>query len=335
MWNWDKPELVYEKRGITAKSYKSTGGEIDRSFNIGVFFGSYESRCLESSKILKNNSIENSILFLFEEKKEHPLRIKNDESLKQQLIACSKENPNLLDNNKIQEVEENIRKILKHIPSECFNNGSNWFIDISGCPKPYYLGILAFLRNRMNSYKITLFHPSGYYEETTHRNEAFSFTSGSGKEMKIPWLWGNPNHLYKWTYVYLLGFEGNRSYEIYEKYEPDNVYALIASPGYRPDYEKIALEKNRQFLKESNAQIIKADASNIVEVWKIIEKEINEENKNTNICFVPLGTRPHALACCLASLTNVNSSVSYVMPRDFVAEERKRGEYLWIYDITM
>ena len=51
----------HEFAGINAVSFNSKDGIVEDDFNIGIFFGSYEGRCLESSKIF-TGKIENSII---------------------------------------------------------------------------------------------------------------------------------------------------------------------------------------------------------------------------------------------------------------------------------
>ena len=233
------------------------------------------------------------------------------------------------------EVEEILGEILANIPDQLFSKDKNWFIDSSVSPKPYFLAILGYLRGRIESPTIVIFNSTGYYEKSGEPREAFSFTEGFEKYMWIPNLWGRPDPRLRWTYFFLLGFEGDRSYGTFDRFEPDYVKALISKPGYRPNYPEEVERRNHQFLQEACPEIIYADAADAVEAWIKIDQCLEKARRETNVCIVPLGTKPHAIGGCLSSLTDGSPGVLYLMPRTFKVRDVPRGDYIWKYVLTL
>jgi len=216
--------------------------------------------------------------------------------------------------------------------------GAKWFIDLGGSPIPYFLGLMAYLRGMFPCPKLTIFNPTGDYGE---KRQGYSFTSGFDKNIWVPRLWGRPDPTLPWSYVFLLGFEGERSYEILYRCEPDKSRALVADPGYKQGYESEPIHANEMFLKESGLwgdnpkyEVIKTDASNPIATWKELEKICTDEYGKANVCFVPLGPKAHALGSGLCALTNGVPAILYHMPRAYSIRDVKRGEYLWKYEIV-
>jgi hypothetical protein len=338
----DKWNIVGEKlsiNGMEAKAFKSKNARIEGPYDLGIFFRTYEQRGLVSSELLCEKSCSYSLIIFFEEDKDTELRKKYDPILVKQVNGCSKKVV-LIDNmSLINDIDENIEKIFKKIPIECWVVNSNWFIDISGAPIPYFLGFMGYLRSSLIRPKLTLFNPTGKYNKA---NGGYSFTTGFDRNIWVPRLWGYPDHTLKWMYVFLLGFEGSRNSDVNNLCEPDKVKALLGSPGYYPEYVNEALERNEEFLKEAglltegnSPDLLKADAADPVETWRVLQDIVNEQRGKTNLCFVPLGTKGHAVGSGLCALANGFPSILYHMPRSYNVRDAERGESIWKYEITL
>ena len=330
-----KDKLKFELNGISARSSQLVDKKIKENFKIGIFFGTSESRGLISSKLLKKKSCSESIIVFFDEFKESKLRKKNDFLILKQVERCTSEKPYQIHEGSIQDVEPIIKKILDYIFESHLSTDDKVFFDITCCPKPYFLGLLGYMRNRYPSPKFKLFYSEGDYEKGSKSGAEYSFATGFNRYMWIPYLWGRPNPSLPWNYIFLLGFEGSRSYQIYDRFEPLFVEALIGKPGYKPEYTKIAKEKNELFLNEAKPNILYSDAADPITTAKILLERIRKNKNKSNICFVPLGSKPHSLGAMLAAITDGYSSMLYLMPKSFVIRDTKRGDRLWLYNIVL
>lgn len=325
----------YEANGVAGVAFRSNGAKIQKLYSVGVFFASCESRNLTASSLLPAESCQLSIVVRFKESDDEGLRNKYDPVLLNQVKQCTKGRVIQITGFSIRDVDAVVQKIISTIPSSKTLPESTWFIDFSSVPMPYFLGILGWLRKRGASPRITLFNSTGNYEKAAkNKNEAFSFTEGSEKYMWVPWLWGCIDPTLPWLYVFLLGFEGERSVEIYDRFEPQDVHAIIGRPGFMNNYTRIALERNKNFLETSKPSKTFIDAGDAVKTWEKIHQLI-AKNPRKNICLVPLGTKPHALGAGLAALANGACSVLYLLPKSFRTKDIPRGKYVWRYEITL
>ena len=338
MKKWElKSEYSYY--GISAKAFRSVHAKFSDEFEIGIFFASFESRALTSSEsLLKKNSFKYSVIVFFDEAKNTELRKKYDELLLSQVQECSINDVIQLRDISIKNIYKSLKKILISIPNKCLTLDANWFLDLGGCPTPYFLGIMGFLRDTFPRPKLTLFNPTGFYSDNV---EEFTFTSGFDKNIWIPRLWGRPDPNADRTYIFLLGFDGERSYEVFYRCEPDKVRAIVGYPGYELEYSDVPLKKNELFLKASglfeeplSPKVVRSNAADPIETWqklKIIVSDIGI----SNIVFVPIGPKAHALACGLFALTDNVPSVLYHLPRTYSIRDVTRGKFIWKYEITL
>ncbi|MDD5098658.1 MAG: hypothetical protein PHD31_03015, partial [Candidatus Pacebacteria bacterium] len=75
MKNWEKIS-EFSSRGLMGVSYRSKSAKIDSYFDVGIFFGTFESRGLVSSNLLNRRNCKKSIIVLFDEAKDTMLRKK-------------------------------------------------------------------------------------------------------------------------------------------------------------------------------------------------------------------------------------------------------------------
>lgn len=325
----------HESRGVRACSYRSERSSIQKEFDVGVFFGTFESRGLVSSRLLKPGSCKKTIIVLFEEAKNHPLRRQNDKLLLKQVARCSRENPSRVRHKSIRDIEGILSSVLDKAPMSSFGPRAEWFIDIAGAPIPYFLALLGILREKLRPPKLLVFHPTADYEKSAATEEAYSFTSGPDSYIWVPTLWGRLDPTLPWTYVFLLGFEGHRSYGVWDRFEPRYVKAVIGKPGYKPGYTQLTMDANQMFLREAKPRRMYVDAGDAVATWRRIEKDIATDRMGSNICLVPLGPKSQALGGGLAAITDFSPAVLYLLPRSFKIRDVQRGKYIWLYEIVL
>src|SRR6266498_4589646 len=102
----------YETHGIKAAAYRAKRDKIKGQYDLGIFFSSYESRCLVSTTLLAHKSCKAVIVVLFKNAKNNALRKTNDPILIEQATKCSHRKPIILKDLPVREVSENLAKIL-------------------------------------------------------------------------------------------------------------------------------------------------------------------------------------------------------------------------------
>ncbi len=336
---WEEEDsFVYNSISGITYSCENSNCDLTDQFEIGFFFSSFESRCLFSSQHLASKSCKYSIIIFFSEASESELRKKHDPILLEQVRNCTVHEPICVKSVSIKTLKKTLYEIILRIPEETFNYDSKWFIDLGGAPTPYFLGLLGFIKNLSLPPSITLFNPTGNYRISNESNQVFHFTSGYEKNIIIPNYWGIRDDALPRKYIFMLGHDEYRTYKIYEQQEPDEIEVFITSPGYKPEYETIALERNKKFLDECGIlekEINKSCAANISDTINKLKEIIINCNRKRNIVLVPLGVKAHALSCGICSLAEVFPTVLYNMPKTYRIKDTLVGNKVWKYEINL
>lgn len=319
--------------GLEISTYRTESNGISEIFDLAIIFNSYDSRSLEYANLFSNKQFSNSLLLNFKSKK--VIKRENYKKNLKELTRISNkviEYSNSLD---IFDYRNNINIILSLIPKEVIFNGAKWFIDITGIPNIYLLSLFKRFKKIFPSPELYLLNVSGDYQANDGKVHKH-FSEGISRDIYIPYYEGEPNFSKPWNYIFLLGFEGERSLSILKKCDPDFCNVIVADPGYANNYKELALEQNECFLKElslKDEDLSYIDVGKIINVYdKIGQIETNLKSE-MNICIVPLGSKPHALGAGIYALIHPEVSIMYQIPQKYYLKEIKRGKYIWLYKI--
>lgn len=376
MKQWDRlyNKLLSESNLTIEEFFSSTNDmqQIDEKINCAIIFNSSESRSLVYQQIFKENSFQYSILIDFKvgnntsTEKEH-----NYDSNLTALIKLTDNTPIKLTIDSIKNYKNNLEQIIQKIPENTFDLHSKIFIDISSVPLIYSVALIRFFKLSFPSPEILLFNVSGIYPK--NENNKFDFSDGISESIYIPGYHGyGIDHSKPRLLIFLLGFEGEKSFKAYRENEPKYVEVIIPEPGYEDNYPNETIYNNRIFLEESgfiktinekeyidNKEYIKIERQDkktkeITVYYFQILKEIkridigcpvrvfeaihflceNEEYKNINISLVTQGPKPHAIGAALAAIENPNLSIIYQVPKKYTWSTTPAGNKMWIYKIN-
>ncbi|PXV58803.1 hypothetical protein CLV62_14415 [Dysgonomonas alginatilytica] len=324
--------------GMNISSYRTESAMIEDNFDFALIFNSYDSRSLEYAKLFNAKQINNAVLINFQSDK--PVKDtnynKNKENLRLLIKADNIIEPEYSENKfDIFDYKRNITDILALIPEDAIFNGAKWFIDITGIPNIYLISLLKVFKQIYPSPDLHILNVSGNYQ-SIDTEVHMHFSKGISKDIYIPYFAGQPDFSKPWKYIFLLGFEGDRSLSILKKCEPISCVAIVADPGYAHNYKEMALKNNECFLKEvglKNDDLIFSDVGNIIEIYKIINNIYINIKGEMNLCIVPLGPKTHALGAGLFGYVNSEISIMYQVPQKYFLKEIKRGKYMWLYKI--
>ena len=166
---WEK-KTGYSRYGIEATSYYTENDEIEDYYKLGIFFSSFESRCLTGSSLIKKGNLENSIIVFFKQKDDKGLREKYDSQLYENVKEISKNEPIVIKDLDMFDISGGATKLIREISTIRFNQDDSFFLDISGAPKPFYLTILAYFRKKTFPPTLHVFTPTGKYEDDKNVN---------------------------------------------------------------------------------------------------------------------------------------------------------------------
>lgn len=321
-------------KDLEIEVYKSENGKIDEVIDLAIIFNSYESRALEYCNLFKNNQIKKALLINFQSDKEiKAINLKKNRNFLESIVS---ENIVEITDLDIFNYYENIQLIISNIPSESLFYGAKWFIDITGEPSIYSVSLLKSIKQLFPSPLLLMLNVSGIYATESNRTHTH-FSEGIREDIRIPFYEGNPDYSKPWKYIFLLGFEGERSLSILKLNEPASCEVVVAQPGYEEQYAEEPIKKNECFLRELSYEkddIIYTDIGDVISLINIFNGIYLETKKEMNLCIVPLGPKPHALAAGLFGIINPEISIMYQVPHKYYLKESKRGKYMWLYKIN-
>jgi hypothetical protein len=306
--------------------------EEPNKWEVYIACSSFEDRFCRSSSIFKVHEvkIDFSIIFNFKEtclKKEDNLRI-----VKSNLENTSKV-IKIFDAESVFEPVKGIKKFLSYLESNNIDlRNKRIIIDISTFNKPYLFLLFKILIEKFDISEV-------YVVYTEPKNYNTLLTEGLNKVESIPGFTGSSINS-KDALIVILGFEGNRSLEVFNAINPEFTYAINGFPSFQPGWDRRSLSENMRFLKESNAyeHILMAPASDPFETEKTIVKivkEIREYNPDVNITISPLGTKIQALGALLYALKDKKVKIVYPIPSTHNKNRSEEFSSSWIYKIRL
>lgn len=314
--------------------------QIYNNFDIFVLSGSFEDRCSRGIDILSTlgSRIQNSIIFNF--KDVDPEKRKNTNLMKViEQISSISQKYYIYNSESISSPSSGVKKFIKYITeNEIDFTNKKILIDISVIPKPYYFLLIKVFKDLydVNELFIIYTEPKGYKKMSDGK---YILTEGLDIVKSIPGYSGS-NIMNKNALIMLLGFEGNRSLEVYLAVEPDITYAINGFPSHNPIWHKISFESNIRFLKESNSFQRLAFSPTIdpfatYDKIKELVSEIKTKSPEFNIVICPLGTKIQSLGVLLFAVKNRDVKVIYPFPSIYRIDYSYEYGDTWIMHIDM
>lgn len=209
-------------------------------------------------------------------------------------------------------------------------------MDITCCPKYYFMALLGALLRDGLVYCIDLAYSEGEYAST--EGTALTFTSGKWDPLVVPGFEGTYSPGNRRFFLLSVGFEGQRVLRLVSRYEPDRISLLMPDPGFNDTYTEEARSANETLVLEyrvPDCQIVKAYAGDAIEAWAKIDTTNGIHRPATeDAMYFCLGPKPHALALTLAALTLNWPSLVYCRPTSYVRRDVRSTGSFWVYRVS-
>ena len=219
-------------------------------------------------------------------------------------------------------------------------------VDLSSSPRYYSLLWLSWGVTHGWISELSYSYAEGHYPEKDAIEDPLNeldnpivetaFTERTKKTVPIPYLTGQTDPEKQKQFVVSLGFEGSKAYRVLQEADPDNVMAILPSPGTMDGYEERTVHANQGVLSDFGIRtdlLLRAHAGNPAECWRVLSNSPEIDYGRYNVSFVLCGTKPHALGMSLSAIQTRKPSVLYNIPTTHnVVEVLPNGHY-WRYDI--
>lgn len=277
---------------------------LETNYDIAFLALGYEPRCTYVSRLLNEESVKEAIIFAYSEnldsvsRKESHTFFKNKWTGKDRYVDLAhsnvKEVYSILNSLEIANCEPKV-KIL---------------IDYSAMSRNWYAAVLNyFMRHSSKNIIIDLVYSSAEYPIS---DDFYQFELGDIKI--LPGCEGSSITKSKKCAIFMLGFDSLGPQSFYNLLEPELSFGVIASPGALPDYEDIALERNKDFIGHqlmNGNNLLRLPMSSVSTTFEELCQIIQPLRNDYNISLIQFGPKPHIVASTLAGIFFDNVSCIY------------------------
>ena len=313
-----------------------------RNWDIFITCGSFEERCKRSSDVFldKKVKIGTSIIFNYKETDPENKKEENMKIMKGNLKQICRY-VHVFDTESVSLPSKGIKKFLIFLKEKKINLlNKRIIVDITVFSKGYFFLLFKVLREKLNLHEFYVVYtePEKYKSKSADRNEII-LTEGLDRVESIPGFAGSSVDT-KDALIVILGFEGKRSREVFNSVNSELTYAVGGFPSFQPEWHKISMEANLSFLRESGASDYlffapSADPFETMNTVSQIVKEIESNNRNTNIIISPLGTKVQAFGVLLYALGNKKIKVIYPFPSVYKSDYSYKYGPTWIFKVNL
>ncbi|MDX6019171.1 hypothetical protein SIL08_02555 [Scandinavium sp. V105_16] len=277
---------------------------LEASYDIAFLALGYEPRCTYVSRLLDVDRVKETIIFAYSENLDSINR-KESHSFFQKKWSGKEKFVDLAHSN-VKEVYS-VLNSLEMVSGEC---ATKILIDYSAMSRNWYAAILNyFMRHSSENVIIDLVYSSAEYPIS---DDFYQFELGDIKI--LPGCEGSSITKSKKCAIFMLGFDSLGPQSFYNLLEPELSFGVIASPGALPDYENIALERNKEFIGHqlmNGNKLLRLPISSVSTTFEELCQLIQPLRNDYNISLIQFGPKPHIIASTLAGIFFDNVSCIY------------------------
>ena len=313
-----------------------------KKWDICITCGSFEKRCIKSSEIFSKSNVSFGISIIFnykENDKPKNQKMKNIRRMKKNFNLISNQS-HIFNTDSVASPSKGLKKFLKWLKIKSIDlKDKSILIDISTFTKSYFFLLIKILKEVYNCSKLYIVYTEPQNYSKNDENAQYVLTQGLDRIEPLPGFTGSSKKN-KDALVIILGFEGNKAYEVFDEVNPDISYAINGFPSFQSGWHQISLENNKRFLTESQAykNLFFSPSLDPFETEKQLSKivnRINDESSENNIVISPLGTKMQALGVLLYAIKNKDVKVVYPFPSYYIPEYSKNCGSSWICLINL
>jgi hypothetical protein len=309
-----------------------------RSADLALVFSSYEPRCLEITQCASLKASE-AIVFRFTPPGLDNQRSAHAEILRRELTRTIPETrvielPRSVD---IVEVQRILMEVMAEIMNR-FGRSISVLIDISTCPKVYFLHLMGMgIVTGMIS-DIQAFYAETHYDgdllESSRAESNYRFTEGNWLSVPVPFLEGHfqpgrPRHA-----VVSMGADAPDVTKLIKRYDPDSLTLISPVPSVSVLMEENA-RKETEFVRRNfgATEVIEVSALDLLFTLEMACQVVGRRLDVDDISMFCLGSKPQALALALCGVISPTVQIVCRVPSRYLERAHTPCGWSWLYEI--
>jgi hypothetical protein len=236
-----------------------------------------------------------------------------------------------------EDVEKEFSRLWSLARAIVSSGRTRCFVDLSGCPRYYSLGLIAGLVSAGLAARIDVFYREAKYSsvgQSPHPSDV-PFSIGRWNCVPIPFLRGPFEPSQPRFHLVSVGFEGGKTLRLLEREEATQVTIIYPIPGVTDEYEKEVRERNKLVISRFSVpkdRILAAPAGDAVAAWRAVA-QYRTRIPHGDVRYLCCGTKAHSLGFALSALSTGDATVMYNLPEHHRYVEVLPAKRSWLYRI--
>lgn len=263
----------------------------EEQYDLALFASGYESRCIHVPSRIETSHVDNAMVFGFTEEQKCVKRTESDTFF----INSWKREPTLVSGDDERPIFDFLNERSAGL---ALDRPIKILLDYSSMSRLWYTAVLNWARFASQGRTVTIdfVYSLGQYSRASPPFVIRGMVSLPGCE-------GRAYRLRESVAVFGLGFHGDAALCVLDHLEADSVYAFLASPGGKPEYEKEVRERNRDLIENRKMkQMLPLPLDNVEACYRSLAETIAPYRPDGEITLVPMGPKPHVLASILIAM---------------------------------
>lgn len=194
------------------------------------------------------------------------------------------------------------------------------FLDISTLPRNYLFGVCRLL---------ALYHIPTFIRYYKPQDYGTELSRGVGSVQTIAGFEGSSTSSGEVVLAIILGFEGYKALQAWERIGPTRVIALLGDPPFKPGFLDRSRQHNDELLtKLKDVHVERLHTSDVLVAKNQLQRlyqECTSGGREISFVLCPLGTKLQSLAAFAFATQNKDVSVLYVSSLRYFSENYSTG----------
>jgi hypothetical protein len=211
-------------------------------------------------------------------------------------------------------------------------------IDISTCPKIYFLQLLAFaIGSGIVSQAQVFYAETAYDGEPLQKSgvaSGYRFTDGAWQSLPVPYLEGHFRPGRRRHAVVSIGGDSPSVDKLIRRYEPERLTLISPIPSISESIEA-DIRRETEAIRKSfgETDVIEVGAFDVVRAFSILSQTSPKWTDKEEVCLFCLGSKPQSLAIGLSALIDQRLPVVCRVPTRYLERAHTATGSSWLFRI--
>lgn len=236
----------------------------------------------------------------------------------------------------VDEVQERIRFILR----DWYRQIGRPFVlglDVSCCPKIYIAAVLSYALSTGIASGIVIHYAEADYSAkrvSSTSDRSRNFTDGAWRPSQVPYLEGEFVAGRARHAIVSMGEDAPAVEKLIRRYDPESITLLRPVPGVDPTFQQNTEHASRRIRELYGlVEVYDANPFSAVAALDQVHAICRARAGRDDLMAFLFGTKPHAVAICLAGIAHPQLQVIFRVPQRYKEDPVLSNGWSWLYSV--